>query len=245
MCEGRAFNRVFPALVELGRRHPHDRWVLITLTVRSSDERLKAVVQRFKCWFAKLRRLSAWKRCVRGGVGGFEITYHPDTGWHFHVHVLVLRAAWWAQEELAAAWQQATGGEGIIVDIRSLRQQGCGLEEGLAETLKYPFKPTNLWDWGPGQVTQFNELTRMKLSECYGALRGLAGVLDDGEDQLGREPEEELPDAGDPCPECGLPFARVKISRAELEMSFTIRRLRRKVWGRSVPGLGPAPPKSS
>jgi len=156
--------------------------------------------------------------------------------------VLVLRADWWAQEELAAAWQQATGGQGIIVDIRSLRQQGRGLQEGLAETVKYPFKPRNLWDWGPAQVAQFNERTRMKLSECYGALRGLAGELDDGEDELGREPEEELPGVGDPCPECDLPFARVRISRADLEASFTIRYLRRTTWNRRVQGLGLAPP---
>lgn len=104
----------------------------------------------------------------------------------------------------------------MIVDIRALRQHGRALQNGPAETLKYPFKPTNLWDWGPAQVAQFNELTRMKLSECYGALRGLAGVLDDGEDQLGREPEEALPDVGDPCPLCGLPLVRVRIARGDL-----------------------------
>jgi hypothetical protein len=69
-------------------------------------------------------------------------------------------------------------------------------------------------------VAQFDQLTRLKLGECYGALRGLAGTLEEDEDggePLDREPEAPLPGAGDPCPACGLPLACVRISAAALK----------------------------
>jgi hypothetical protein len=95
--------------------------------------------------------------------------------------------AWWDQADLAASWQHAPGEMGQIVDIRAVKN----LDAGVAETLKYVMKPTNLLEWGPSQVAQFNALGRTKLRECYGAMRGLVGEIDgDGEDELGIEPEE-------------------------------------------------------
>jgi hypothetical protein len=72
-------------------------------------------------------------------------------------------------------------------------------------------------DWGPSQVKQFNALGRMKLRECYGALRGLVGEIDgDGEDELGIEPEELPLVEGEACPECGLPLTSRWLSREAL-----------------------------
>jgi hypothetical protein len=143
--QARAFHRVFPAIKELQQRHPTDRWVLITLTVQSSDEALPVVVKRFKKWLAKLRRTNDWQRCIRGAVVGFECVYHPGQGWHFHAHILESRMAWWDQVDLAASWQKVSDGMGQIVDIRAVKD----LRVGVAETLKYVFKPTNLLEWMP------------------------------------------------------------------------------------------------
>jgi replication protein len=201
--QARAFHRVFPAMQELQIRYPDDRWVLITLTAESSDDPLPVVVKRFKKWFAKLRRTQAWQRCIRGAVAGFECVYHPGQGWHFHAHILASRMAWWDQADLAASWAEISGDVGRIVDIRAVKD----LQKGVAEALKYVMKPTNLLAWGPSQVAQFNALGRAKLRECYGEMRGLVGEIeDDGEDELGIEPEERPLVEGEACPECGLPL---------------------------------------
>jgi replication protein len=198
---------------ELSRRHPRDRWVLITLTVQSSDDPLPVVVKRFKRWFAKLRRTRDWQRRIRGAVAGFECVYHPGQGWHFHAHILASRMAWWDQADLAASWQKVSDGMGQIVDIRALKD----LQSGVAEALKYVMKPMNLLDWGPEQVAQFNALGRTKLRECYGELRGLVGEIDsDGEDHIGVEPEELPLVEGDPCPNCDSPLVVQCLSRDAL-----------------------------
>jgi hypothetical protein len=208
--QARAFARVWPAVQTLQRRHPHDRWVLITLTVLSTREPLQTIVPRVQRHFAKLRRSQAWKRCIRGGVGGTEITYHADTGWHVHLHVLAARQAWWAQADLAAAWQRASKGEGRVVDIRDRDQD---VRAGRCGALRYPFKPPTLLGWGPDQVAEFNALARLKLGECYGALRGLAGArVTDAEPR-----EAPLSELGAPCPACGRPLAWARVSQAEVE----------------------------
>jgi hypothetical protein len=219
--QARAFHRVFPAMQELQQRHPTDRWVLITLTAQSSDDPLPMVVKRFKKWLAKLRRTKDWQRSIRGAVVGFECVYHPDPGqgWHFHAHILASRMAWWDQADLAAIWQRVSGDCGHIVDIRAVK----ALDAGVAETLKYVMKPTNLLEWGPEQVAQFNALGRTKLRECYGELRGLVGEIeDDGEDQIGLEPEERPLVEGQACPDCGLPLEARWLSREMLYGSTVV-----------------------
>jgi hypothetical protein len=211
--QARAFHRVFPALQELQRRNPRDRMVLITLTAQSSDDPLPVVVKRFKKWFAKLRRTKDWQRSIRGAAVGFECVYHPGQGWHFHAHILASRMAWWDQADIAASWQRVSMGMGQIVDIRAVKD----LQKGVAETLKYVMKPTNLLDWGAVQVAEFNALGRTKLRECYGELRGLVGEIDgDGDDQIGLEPEEVRLVEGQACPECGLALTAQWLSREVL-----------------------------
>jgi hypothetical protein len=77
--------------------------------------------------------------------------HHPGQGWHFHAHILASRMAWWDQADLAASWAEISGDVGRIVDIRAVKD----LQKGIAETLKYVMKPTNLLDWGPEQVRQY------------------------------------------------------------------------------------------
>jgi hypothetical protein len=210
----RAFHRIFPAIQELHQRHPGDRWVFITLTAQSSDEPLPVVVKRFKKWLAKLQRTQEWQRCIRGAVVGFECVYHPGQGWHFHAHILASRMAWWAQEDLAASWQRVSGEMGRIVDIRAVKD----LESGVAETLKYAFKPTNLLTWGASQVGQLNGLGRTKVRECYGEMRGLVGELErDDEEKIGIEPEERPVAEGESCPTCALPLTARWLSREALQ----------------------------
>jgi hypothetical protein len=212
--QARAVARILPAIQTLQRRHPHDRWVVITLTVLSTRESLKTIVPRLQRHFAKLRRSADWKRGIRGGVGSMEITYHPGTGWHVHLHVLAARQAWWAQADLAAAWSRASRGEGRVVDIRDRDED---VRSGRCASLRYLFKPPRLLGWGPVQVAEFDALARRKLGECYGALRGLAGVSEEAAESSEGTCEAPLRDVGDACPACGRTLTWARVSRAELD----------------------------
>ena len=165
----RAFNRILPAMRTLQRRYPHNRWVLITLTLPSTHEHVKKIIARFKRWFAKLRRASQWKDCIRGGVYSIEVTYHPDTGWHVHAHLLAARMAWWDQADLTAAWRHASEGNGQIVDMRDRDRD---VRSGRGAVLKYLFKPPNLRDWGPPKSPS---LTSSRASSSASAMGPCAG----------------------------------------------------------------------
>ena len=65
----RAVTRLGPAIRELSRRHPEDRWIFIILTAHASDEPLHTRLSRVKRWFARLRRTAAWKTAIRGAEG--------------------------------------------------------------------------------------------------------------------------------------------------------------------------------
>jgi Replication protein len=80
----RAITRHWHAIRELSRRYPEDHWVFITLTAKASDEPLRTRVHRFKRWFARLRRTSAWETAIRGAIAGYEVTYRPGRGWRLH-----------------------------------------------------------------------------------------------------------------------------------------------------------------
>jgi hypothetical protein len=78
----------------------------------------------------------------------------------------------------------------------------------LRSTLQYCFKPIEIDTWTVTEIKQFEELKRVKLSDCFGALRGLRVVEDFSDEQ---EPTHPL-FVGCPCPECGEPLRRIKIS---------------------------------
>ncbi len=203
----RACGRLFPILRGFQRAYRHDRQVLITLTVRSSHEALVVHDRRFKAWFKRLRRSKRWKHCIRGAVAGFEFTWNETEGWHYHVHILAFRRAWYAQEELAEQWQRITDGAGVVVDIREAHD----FRGAVAEVVKYCFKPAEVEKWNVQQVAEFNALRRVKLSDCYGELRGLKVESDD---DLQPDSEHEHLEVGSPCPDCGEPLVSVTLPRS-------------------------------
>ena len=232
----RAITRLGPAIRELCRRHPEDRWVFITLTARARGEPLRTGVNRVKGWFTKFRRWSVWKTTIRGAVASYEVTYHHGRGWHVHVHLLASRQAWIDQATLASAWQRVTDGHGTVVDIRNCDED---VRTGPGRSLTYAFKPMNLETWGPAQIAEFMALGRTKLAECYGHLRGLAAALanDSGEtDGSSAHQAARFVDLtiGAPCPACGAPLTAHWYTAAEVR------------WARRLAGHRPqAPPDRS
>jgi hypothetical protein len=85
--------------------------------------------------------------------------------------------------------------------------------------LKYVTKPSNVRTWTPAQVFDFNQLRRVKLSECYGELRGFKF---DADDTAASETDNASADefahltAGSPCPCCYHPLRFAVVSRDEL-----------------------------
>jgi hypothetical protein len=74
---------------------------------------------------------------------------------------------------------------------------------------------------GRDHVAEFDALSRLKLGECYGALRGLAGSRADEAEPGHRASEAPLPEAGASCPACGGPLAWARVSPAELGPSWS------------------------
>jgi len=204
----RASSKLLPILEHFARAQPRDRPVLITLTVRSSSDPLAVQDKDFKAAFRRLRRSKHWKDRISGAVCGYEFTLTP-AGWHYHAHILAFRRAWYEQEELAHDWENATRGTGQIADIR----QVSSLKDGFGEVLGYCFKPADLDKWAASEVQQFQSMRRTKLSDCFGGLRGLR--LDEYEFQDASTAEDRL-FVGCPCPDCGEPLQKVKVSWREL-----------------------------
>ncbi len=218
----RAFSRLMPVLRAHQRRYRFDRPVLITLTARSTFDPLATQDKRFKAWFARLRRTVKWQQCIRGAVAAFEFTWDAEKGWHYHIHVLAFRKAWYDHAELSQQWLRITEGAGEVVDIQS---KGS-LKTMAEEVTKYCFKPADIGvkgaqnkRWTAEQVAEVNRLRRVKLSECYGSLRGFVLDADDHEAEAANAPPADPHDDlmfGSPCPDCGAPLTFETVPRSVL-----------------------------
>ncbi len=211
----RAYARLMPRLWGLTRQHPFDRWVFVTLTVPSSHERLGVHHHRVKGAFRRLRRSRRWKNKMRGGVAGFEFTYRRAHGWHYHVHALVLRKAYYANDDLAADWARVMGVPRAFIKINEVDDLGAAL----SETLKYCFKPSDIFgmkigneSWSHQQMAEFEELRGSRFGETFGELYGLRIDSDDDVSE-----EDDLHE-GSPCPDCGLPLHALMMTHEELEL---------------------------
>lgn len=203
----RAFLKFYPVLKTYAASE-NTRVVLITLTVETNSDPLLVQDKQFKAAFRRLRRMKGWKERISGALCSYEFTLTPK-GWHYHAHILAFRRAWYDQRQLAEDWRRAARTSTAIVDIRAI----SNLSDGLSSTLQYCFKPTEINNWTANEIKQFEEMRRVKFSDCFGSLRGLR-LLENSEDY----PEARHPlFVGHPCPECGEPLKRLKLSWRGLE----------------------------
>jgi hypothetical protein len=200
----RAFLKLYPVLTSYAASE-NTRVVLITLTLETNSHPLLVQDKLFKAAFRRLRRMKSWKDRISGALCGCEFTLTPK-GWHYHAHIVAFRRAWYDQPQLAEDWRRAARGSAAIVDIRAI----SNLSHGLRLTLQYCFKPIEIDHWTANEIKQFEEMERIKFSDCFGSLRGLH-ILENREDY------SEALFAGHPCPECGEPLKRLKLSWRDLE----------------------------
>ena len=204
----RAFLKLLPVL-EIFAQRENERAVLMTLTLETTSQPLLTQDKAFKAAFRRLRRMKRWKDRISGALCGYEFTLGADGRWHYHTHVLAFRKAWYDQAELAEDWRHAARALSAVVDIRAI----SNLSSGLRSSLQYCFKPTSIENWTVMEIKQFEEMERIKLSDCFGQFRGLRVLEDVSEDPAAEHPLF----VGCPCPECGEPLRRVKISWRDLE----------------------------
>jgi hypothetical protein len=210
-CAVERQRRVFLKFGSVLKHHAaneNKRLVLITLTVETTSHPLVIEDKLFKAALRRLRRMKRWKDRISGALCSYEFTLTPK-GWHYHAHILAFRRAWYDQVQLAEDWRRAVRTSTAIVDIRSI----SNLSDGLRSTLQYCFKPTEIDNWTANEITQFEEMRGVKLSGCFGTLRGLR-LMENSEAQ----PKAERPlFVGCPCPECGEPLMRLELSWRDLE----------------------------
>jgi hypothetical protein len=141
--------------------------LFVTFTTRNFDARSKTHtgMRAVRRAFTKLRAQRWWKRSVRGGVAGFEMTRRRK-GWHPHVHA-VIDSDWFtvttpipdrgcslaefkqqatkACQEIAAKWTTALGGRNGTLKVRKVRMRpGQTVADCLRETLKYSITAESL-----------------------------------------------------------------------------------------------------
>jgi len=133
------------------------QWPLsVMLTVRNPAG-IKGSVAMLADKFRQFRRTKFWQKCVKGGFVGYELT-HNGNGAHVHLHALVdcewlavatprparghthteiARLCQLAQAELSAVWAAYLEQPQAVVWVRRADRNA------LAETIKYPFKPSD------------------------------------------------------------------------------------------------------
>ncbi len=202
----RAQARLLPRLLQTLGELPHDRLVFITLTAPNSFTTLAEVHAQFREWFRRLRRLSRWNHRIRGGVASFEVSGSEASGWHYHAHILAIRRVYYEQSELVEDWLTATSDAAFIVDIREV----VDVEKGVAECLKYAFKPKDLEDWSPSMVKEFLDMKGARFSSLFGCLYGMEIEPEEPQDEADGSQE------GSACPECGEVLFSVVLTPEEI-----------------------------
>lgn len=89
----------------------------LTLTLRSTTETLRDLLDQIQQSFRLLRATDTWKRAVTGGVAFLEAKWIPLTHrWHVHLHGL-LQGSWVNKNELEQHWRRITMGS-YVCDLQ-------------------------------------------------------------------------------------------------------------------------------
>jgi hypothetical protein len=201
----RELARILPKIYQALRDDPSLIVAFNTLTLRSDSNtkkrNLQAGCKEIKESFKALRRRDIWKDCV-GGVGRIENTASKKFGWHPHLHSILLLKNYIPQKELSDAWHGITK-DSMIVDIRSVHH----IASGLVETIKYPFKPSDILKLNKSQIKEMIDLKGERLGVSFGVLFGIEvddDILDDLKDEYSEfNDDTKTLEIGDACPLCG------------------------------------------
>lgn len=166
-------------LEQVLEENPHLVPAMLTLTVKNGDdlkERFnhlagswKKYQEKRRDWFKKGRGFNELCK-TQGAVFSYELT-HRETGWHPHIHAVVLLDRKIDKHQLSEEWHKITG-DSYITDIRALKPKDQqGLAEAFLEVFKYALKFSELdlndnWE-------AFQALRGKRLQGSYGSFRGV------------------------------------------------------------------------
>lgn len=166
------------------------RWpLLVTLTRSNIGDISPTNIRHLRRCFGKLRQQKLWKKNVKGGVAGIELT-NKGKGWHPHLHALV-DCEWLAWKtpkprpqdsrdrkaklyqragaELERAWSKLIGQLMSSIDVR--RKSGS---DALHEATKYAVKGSDLVDSPDPIGPAIRALSSCRLTTSFGSLYGKA-----------------------------------------------------------------------
>lgn len=134
----------------------------VTLTLRSTDEPLKELLEHLYTSFKALRKLPLWRKTQTGGVAFLEVKWNEKTTrWHPHFHVLT-HGKFLDQAKLCTAWKAITK-TSWVCDVRAVKEEN----HAIAYCTKYASKPFDT------AVTSHDD----RLDECLQALEGRRMIL--------------------------------------------------------------------
>jgi len=165
----------------------------LTLTVTNRPEITPEWISDIWKSVRRFRQRRNWKEHVLAGVQSLEITHHETTGYHPHVH-FVLDSSYWNAFDISSTWEEVTGGDGKIIDIKEIRG------DRVDEFCKYIAKASDYSDQWRVTTALFNAVRGKRLFSAFGAWVGL-------QKEIVKKIEEER--QRQVCPDCGseLTFA--------------------------------------
>lgn len=152
----------------------------ITLTLKSSTEPLKGLLDKLLSCFRKLRRTTVWQSTQDGGAAFLEVKWNPQTSrWHPHLHI-VSQGRYIPQHLLRMAWNQITVNS-FIVDVRPINSRP-GLCSYVTKYVSSPISHSVTND--PDLLVQaIKALHGRRTCTTYGCWRGLRLIhKPDGDD---------------------------------------------------------------
>lgn len=138
----------------------------LVLTLRSSDEPLRAQLKRMKRAFSALRRTAVWRALCAQGIYTYEVTRNPNTRrFHPHLHILV-NARFIPQRWLSAAWLRATGDSSIVHVTAATAKHPRYLAKYIGKGVSASIEPWEEWPMA-------DELSGLRSCETFGGAEGI------------------------------------------------------------------------
>lgn len=203
--------KFYQALPQIIAANPTDRFIFLTLTVKNcAVTDLRETLQAMnKAWGRLVKRKEF--ASVKGWVRTTEVTRGEDNSGHPHFHVLLMVPASYfsgqgyvKQADWKESWKEAMSlNYDPVVDVRAVKKKTAGKEgeelpiDGLAETLKYSVKPSDM----TADKGWFIEMTEQTHRLRFIATGGLFKDVLKPEEKI---TEEEMIHLGDDAPRAEL-----------------------------------------
>jgi len=181
---GKLVEKNLSNFTQVTEENPHLIPAMITLTVKNGadlEERFnhlrksfKKLQERRRDWLKKGRGHNEFCK-IQGAAFSYEIAHNHETGWHPHIHMVVLLDNYIDVHKLSSEWQDITG-DSYIVDVRKLKKkdhstENTAIADAMLEVFKYAVKFADLSL--ERQFEAYEILKSLRLIGSFGLLHGV------------------------------------------------------------------------